>query len=222
MSPLSRPELRVEKITNDGKEHEERGEHVLTFRDPDHGLDMGWMQREQRRYEQRRPSRSGHEIQEHEQEEDIDEMEREIDEVKCGGVVPENAVVNQMGNPGDRMPIVGMNRRETPLDAPEADAVLDRGVFRHVFIVVVLDIPEFADVEIGEHDREKHDDEAGGENRTLPEKHGHFDGIGFRHALLRAFLLFRSHNLPLQRAEIMGPLPVYCIYRDAQLGHIFI
>ena len=55
------------------------------------------------------------------------------------GPQPENLTVQHMGQPRQRMPVVGIRVGESPDDGIECNTVLNMGIFVHVFIVVIID-----------------------------------------------------------------------------------
>ena len=66
-------------------------------------------------------------------------MKEKTGEMMTAGPQPKHLPVQYMGQPGQRMPVVGMCVGEGPDDGIKCNAILNMEVFVHVFIVIIID-----------------------------------------------------------------------------------
>ena len=120
---------------------EERAEDVLALGDPGHGLHVQRVDGEQRGCGQARAGGAGGPLQQEEEQGRGQRVEDDARRVMSGGLEPGELAVEQVGEPGDRMPVQGFGRRECPGHVLARQALGDARVLRHVHPVVVVHEP---------------------------------------------------------------------------------
>jgi hypothetical protein len=85
----------------------------------------------------------------------VEEVEKEADQVVRAGVQAEQRHVRHVREPGQRVPVRGVERREGPGRTGQRQAALDRRVLRDVHVIVERDEPVVPDPRI---DEEGHQD----------------------------------------------------------------
>ena len=91
---------------------------------------------EERRDERAPPGGAGHGGEDQEQERRVRRVQRRVDEVVRARVEPEELDVEHMREPGDRVPVGHLQRRERPADPSPGQATPHHGVVGHVPVVV--------------------------------------------------------------------------------------
>jgi len=100
---------------------------------------MERMESEQAGYESGAPKRTSHPLQEQKQEHGIDNMERQVGEVRRAGIQPEQLDIEHVGHPGQGMPIAGVVGGEGPECARPGQAGLHLWVLGDVILVVEIE-----------------------------------------------------------------------------------
>ena len=96
------------------------------------------MEREQRSHHPTASHVAGRAIQHPEEQQRIQQMNRDVDVVRAGGIVAEELPIQRMREPCQRMPVRGIARRQRPLDGLPMQAGLDVNVLGDVVGVVVV------------------------------------------------------------------------------------
>jgi len=123
---------------------------------------MEWVHREQRRHERALPKRPGHSYKHKEQNNRIQYVEQDVYTVMPPRFQVEDRHIRHMGNPGDWMPIRGMECREGPGDSMPGQPLLDDGILVDVDVIVIVGkrvIPHLRVYAHNDRDQEKDDEE---------------------------------------------------------------
>jgi len=126
----------VARVAQQRDQRKKSAQHVLALGDPRDGFDVHRMPREQRGDECGRPQFAGQPQQQREQQRHVCRVKQGVDEVRPGGIQAEHAAVNHVREPGERMPVAGGHRGESPFHAGPRHAVLHDGLVGNVKAVV--------------------------------------------------------------------------------------
>src|ERR1700722_20274414 len=93
----------------------------------------------QGRYKSRRPEPFCQSPEEEKCERDIGCMEEEVDEMMGPCVQAKKLAIGLMRNPGERMPVAGVKRRESPWEIRPIQSIFYKGIIRDIVRVVEVD-----------------------------------------------------------------------------------
>ena len=123
---------------------------------------MEWVHREQRCHERALPKSPGHSHQHKEQNNRIRYVEQDVYAVMPPRFQTEDRHIRHMGNPGYRMPIRSMERREGPRDSMPGEPLLDDGILVDIDVIVIVGkrvIPHLRIYTHNDRGQEKNDEE---------------------------------------------------------------
>ena len=112
----SRPSLDITDISPEGQHEEQSAEHVLAFRHPRHRFHPQRMNRKHRRHKRAAPQEPRHPPQHQEKQDRRRRVEQDVGEMMAAGLQSVKLAVQHVGNPGQRMPVGGMDVGERPDD----------------------------------------------------------------------------------------------------------
>ena len=125
---------------------------------------------EQRGHERALPKSPGHSQKHKEQNNRIRYVEQGVYAVMPPRFQTEDRHIRHMGNPGYRMPIRSMERREGPRDSMPGEPLLDDGILVDVDVIVIVGkrvIPHLRVYARNDRDQEKNDQERLGDPLTM-------------------------------------------------------
>ena len=130
---------RVRGVGQQGRRPEKGAQHVFAFGDPGDRLDVHGMGGEQGSHDCARPSRTGQRDEQHEQQQAVQDVEREVGQMVRAGLEAEELDVRHVRDPREGVPVAFLSRPEGPGDVVRGEAGRDVPVFSHVLRVVESD-----------------------------------------------------------------------------------
>jgi len=129
----------VESIGINRRHTEEHTQDIFSFRGPSHGFDPQGIEGEDGRGEGGWPEGVCGFIQKEKQKNDGTDVEKQADQMMAKGIGAEQAPVQHMGEPGQRMPVTEICGCQSPLNAFFMDSRLNMNVFGNIFVIIVID-----------------------------------------------------------------------------------
>ena len=126
-------------IGQEGEQKKEGAEDVLSFGDPGDGFDVEWMPGEEGGDKRAAPAGAGHVEQDEKEQRGICGMEEEAGEVVSAGGGAVELPIEGMGEPGEGVPIAGVERAERPDHEWKGEPLVDGGVVEDVLRVIEVD-----------------------------------------------------------------------------------
>ena len=155
---------RVGRVDEEREQPEQRRQHVLPLRHPGDRFHVGGVHGEEGGDEGAAPGRAGHAPEHQEDEDRVPGVEHSVHEVVRPGREPEELHVEHVGEPGERVPVEGVQRGEGPgHPLPGEPGPHDR-VLGHVLVVVEEQEREACHAGVqpeGEEEERRRDEPAG-------------------------------------------------------------
>jgi hypothetical protein len=104
----------VSHIRAQGEQPKEGAEDIFAFGDPGDRFDVQGMQGKESGDQRTQPELRGQAVQEEQEKQGVGNMEQHTGQVVAGGIESVELAVEHVGEPGQGVPIVGIDRGECP------------------------------------------------------------------------------------------------------------
>ena len=126
----------IPAVGANGGQQKKGAQHVLSFRNPGHGLYVHGVQSEQGRYQTAAAESAGYPRQNEKQEQCIGYMKADVGEMHGAGVNPVELRVQHEGQPGERMPVARAAGGKSPGDPRPGEAGPNHGIGSDIETVI--------------------------------------------------------------------------------------
>ena len=146
-----------------GQHPEQGAQDVLALRHPGHRLHVQGMDRKQGGHKGTAPGSGRQAIEDAEKEQDVGQVQQQVGQVVAEGPGPKEFCIELQRQPGQRVPVAGVEGRPGPMHVRRGQAGQDVTVLQHIDAVIVID-------EAVEADRRKAGYRHHGERQTDQQK----------------------------------------------------
>src|SRR5882724_2123936 len=129
----------ITDVGRDRQNEKETAQYVLPLRHPRHRFDVQRMDRENRGHESAPPERARHLPEDKKEQRRGQGMNEDVGEMMAGWIEAVELRIHHVRNPGERMPVAGMDMAERPPDSIPTEPAIDPRVFEDVIAVVEID-----------------------------------------------------------------------------------